>query len=73
MGRLLSWSERPTHDRMVPGSNPGRPTTPCGGHTLFEGWGTTFEKKRVPDIAMVGRERIAEAVKQTAIGGEAEI
>ena len=45
-----------------------------GGAYLFEGMGTTFENKReCPALAMAGRERTAEAVKQTASGGAAEI
>ena len=36
--------------------------------------GTTFDNQReCPALAMAGRERIAKAVKQTVIGGEAEI
>ena len=71
MGRLLSWSERPAHDRMVPGSNPGRPTS-CGDSVHGESQGLPPKKESVRK-AMAGRERTAEAVKQTAIGGEAGI
>ena len=74
MDRQLSWQSIRLMTGRVRVRIPIGPPPLVGAHTCWKAMGTTFDNKReCPALAMVGRERIAKAVKQTVIGGEAEI